>query len=299
MRLSKAAGTAVRFEPGSSKRVTLVRIAGKKIITGGNTLANGPYDPSRTDEIVRSLVRKGFSHLSEPSVGLGSEVTMEREEYAKMFGPTVGDRVRLGDTGLWVEIERDACAPNLYGEECKFGGGKTIRDGMAQASGLPASAVLDLVITNAVIIDHSGIYKADIGVKNGLIRGIGKAGNPDTQDGVAKDMIIGGATEVIAGEKCIVTAGAVDAHVHFICPQLVQEGMASGAQLDLFSSTSFSSIHLCVGITTFIGGGTGPSAGTSATTCTPSPFYMQHMLASVDTLPGNFLFTGKTYLNSV
>lgn len=162
----------------------------------------------------------------------------------------------------------------MYGDEVKFGGGKSIREGMGQANGRRAEETLDLVITNALIVDWSGIYKADIGVKDGKISGIGKAGSPDIMAGVHPDLVIGSATEVIAGEKLIVTAGALDVHVHYICPQQVQEALA-------------------VGTTTMIGGGTGPSAGTNATTCTSSPFYMRHMLAATDSLPMNFGFTGK------
>ncbi|KAF8589029.1 urease [Ramaria rubella] len=275
-RLDIPAGTAVRFEPGDVKTVTLCAIAGKKKEYGGNDLCTGHVEHERTDELVRRLVQKGFQHLPEPSVRASKLLKpkeMHRATYVSMFGPSVGDRVHLGDTGLWVEVEADMA---IYGEECKFGGGKTIRDGMVQACSTGGYRALDLLVTNALVVDHSGIYKADIGVKDGKICGIGKAGNPDIQDGVDGDMVIGAATEVIAGEGLIVTAGAIDAHVHFICPQQITEGLASG-----------------VCITTFIGGGTGPSAGTSATTCTPSPFYMRHMLAAADSLPINFLITGK------
>ncbi|KAF7976623.1 hypothetical protein HWV62_6140 [Athelia sp. TMB] len=271
-RLDIAAGTAVRFEPGDCKTVTLCAISGHKIISGGNRLASGVVEPARLESILEALIQKGFGHVAEPGaleVSLGTDIG--RDEYISMYGPTVGDRVRLGDTALWIEIERDA---TVYGEEMKFGGGKSIREGMGQATNRPASESLDLVITNAVIVDWSGIYKADIGVKDGLICGIGKAGNPDIMPSVHPNLVIGSSTEVIAGEKLIVTAGAVDAHVHYICPQQVEEALASGT-------------------TTMIGGGTGPSAGTSATTCTSSPFYMEHMLAATDGLPMNFAFTGK------
>ncbi|KAH6909215.1 urease [Coprinopsis sp. MPI-PUGE-AT-0042] len=273
MRLDIAAGTAVRFEPGDrhSKTVQLVEIGGRKCITGGNNLATGVYDPEKTKEIVKGLVEKKFKHKEEEVSQLPVEVSMSREEYASMFGPTTGDKVRLGDTSLWIEIEKDY---TIYGEEVKFGGGKTIREGMGQATGLSSAEALDLVITNALIINWDEIYKADIGVKNGIIVGIGKAGNPDIMDGVDPKLIIGSSTEVIAGEKLIVTAGALDAHVHYICPQQVEEALASGT-------------------TTMIGGGTGPSAGSNATTCTSSPFYMRHMLAATDGLPMNFAFTGK------
>ncbi|KAI0711909.1 urease [Cerioporus squamosus] len=271
-RLDIAAGTAVRFEPGDTKTVTLCAIAGAKIITGGNRLASGVVDLSRTDEIVRNLVKKGFGYTPEPgALEVSEDTDIGRDAYVAMFGPTVGDRVRLGDTALWIEVERDE---TVYGDEVKFGGGKTIREGMGQATNRSAAEALDLVITNALIVDWSGIYKADIGVKDGKIKGIGKAGNPDVMAGVHPDLIVGSATEVIAGEKLIVTAGAIDAHCHYICPQQVTEALASGT-------------------TTMIGGGTGPSAGTNATTCTPSPFYMQQMLAATDGLPMNFAFTGK------
>ncbi|KAF9790420.1 urease [Thelephora terrestris] len=271
-RLDIPAGTAVRFEPGDTKTVTLCAIAGNKIITGGNKLATGVVNAWRTEEIVSSLVDKRFSHIPEPcELEVSEDTTIGRDAYVSMYGPTVGDRVRLGDTLLWIEVERDE---TVYGDEVKFGGGKTIREGMGQATNRSSSECLDLVITNALILDWSGIYKADIGVKGGYIVGIGKAGNPDVMAGVHPSLIIGSSTEVIAGEKLIITAGALDIHVHYICPQQVYEALASGT-------------------TTMIGGGTGPSAGTNATTCTPSPFYMRHMLAATDGLPLNFGFTGK------
>jgi urease subunit alpha len=185
-----------------------------------------------------------------------------------MFGPTKGDRIRLADTELFIEIEKDYAT---YGEEVKFGGGKVIRDGMGQSQRVAAD-VMDTVITNAVIVDHWGIVKADIGLKNGLIAGIGKAGNPDIQPDVT--MAIGGATEIIAGEGMIVTAGGVDTHIHFICPQQIEEALMSG-------------------VTTMIGGGTGPSAGTSATTCTPGPWHLHSMLGAADAFPMNLGFLGK------
>jgi urease subunit alpha len=196
---------------------------------------------------------------------------MNRRHYADMFGPTTGDRVRLGDTSLVLEVERDY---TVYGDECKFGGGKVIREGMGQAAGVDADIALDCVITNALILDHTGIYKADIGIKHGLIAGIGKAGNPDVMAGVTKGMIIGVTTEVIAGEGLIITAGGLDTHIHFISPQQAHEAIAAG-------------------LTTMIGGGTGPAVGTCATTCTPAPFYFRAMLQAVDALPLNFGFTGK------
>ena len=191
-----------------------------------------------------------------------------RAAYAEMYGPTTGDRIRLADTELFIEIEKDYAT---YGEEVKFGGGKTIRDGMGQSQRVHAE-VMDTVITNAVIIDHWGIVKADIGLKNGLIAAIGKAGNPDIQPNVT--MAIGGATEIIAGEGAIVTAGGIDTHIHFICPQQIEEALMSG-------------------VTTMIGGGTGPAVGTAATTCTPGPWHIHAMLAAADAFPMNLGFLGK------
>ncbi|HEK0909157.1 urease subunit alpha [Pseudomonas putida] len=193
---------------------------------------------------------------------------ISRRAYADMFGPTVGDRVRLADTALWVEVEKDF---TIYGEEVKFGGGKVIRDGMGQGQMLAAEAV-DLVLTNALIIDHWGIVKADIGVRGGRIVAIGKAGNPDIQPGVT--IPVGAATEVIAAEGKIVTAGGIDTHIHFISPQQVDEALTSG-------------------VTTFIGGGTGPATGSNATTCTPGPWYLARMLQAADSLPINIGFLGK------
>jgi urease subunit alpha len=194
--------------------------------------------------------------------------TIDRRAYAEMYGPTTGDRVRLGDTELIVEVERDH---TIYGEEVKFGGGKVIRDGMGQSQRC-AALVVDTIITNALILDHWGIVKADIGIKEGRIVGIGKGGNPDVQPGV--DIIVGAATEVIAGEGLIATAGAIDAHIHFICPQQVEDAMMSG-------------------VTTMIGGGTGPAAGTSATTCTPGPWFTDRMYQVLEDLPINFGLLGK------
>jgi urease subunit alpha len=196
---------------------------------------------------------------------------MKRTHYADMFGPTTGDKVRLGDTSLVLEVERDF---TVYGDECKFGGGKVVREGMGQAAGVGDRAALDCVITNALVVDYTGIYKADLGIKNGLIAGIGKAGNPDVMAGVTKGMIVGVTTEVIAGEGLIVTAGGLDTHIHFICPQQAHEAIAAG-------------------LTTMVGGGTGPAVGTCATTCTPGSFNLKMMLRAVDNLPLNFGFTGK------
>ncbi len=192
-----------------------------------------------------------------------------RAAYADMFGPTTGDRVRLADTDLIIEVEKDL---TIYGEEVKFGGGKVIRDGMGQSQASQAQGAVDTVITNAVIIDHWGIVKADVAITNGRIAKIGKAGNPDVQPGV--DIIVGPGTEVIAGEGKILTAGGIDSHIHFICPQQVDDAIAAG-------------------MTTLVGGGTGPATGTSATTCTPGPWHMARMLQAAEGLPVNLAFAGK------
>jgi urease len=211
-RLDIPAGTAVRFEPGDSKTVTLVEIGGAKVIRGGNCLASGVVDLSRADEIVERLKEGGFAHIEAPVVPQEQVMvaTMERSAYAAMFGPTAGDVLRLGDTELWIKIDKDY---TIYGDECKFGGGKTLREGMGQASGRSDTECLDMVITNAVVVDYTGIYKADIGVKSGYIVGIGKAGNPDVMDGVTDGMVVGSNTDVIAGEGKILTYGGMDSHV--------------------------------------------------------------------------------------
>ena len=194
---------------------------------------------------------------------------MERRHYAEVYGPTTGDRVRLGDTALVVEVERDF---TTYGDECKFGGGKVLRDGMGQRASDPVA--LDLVITNALVVDHSGIYKADLGVRGGRIAGIGKAGNPDVMAGVTPGMTVGPGTECIAAEGLILTAGGFDSHIHFISPQQAAEAIASG-------------------VTTFVGGGTGPATGTNATTCTPGAWNLARMLQATDALPLNVGLLGK------
>ncbi|WFC97325.1 urease [Malassezia yamatoensis] len=247
-KLDVAAGTAIRFEPGDCKKVTLVQLG--SAAQSAKSATNEPRDQSST----------------EPK-----PCELSRASYASLYGPTVGDRVRLADTNLWVVVEKDFA---LYGDECTFGGGKVIRDSMGQASGRRAADVLDTVITNALIIDYTGIIKADIGIKDGVIVGIGKAGNPDTMQGVTPQMVIGSCTEVIAGENLITTAGGLDSHVHMLSMDMCEEGLASG-------------------LTTMIGGGTGPAAGTRATTCTPGPWHIQRMLKASDTLPMNFLFSAK------
>ncbi|MDK9761402.1 urease subunit alpha [Vibrio sp. D420a] len=194
--------------------------------------------------------------------------TISRQAYAEMFGPTIGDRVRLADTDLWLEVEKDY---TVYGDEVKFGGGKVIRDGMGQSQRVSAETP-DLVITNAVVLDYWGIVKADVAIKDGRIQALGKAGNPDVQPGV--DIVIGPGTEILAGEGAILTAGGIDSHIHFICPQQIEEALASG-------------------VTTMIGGGTGPNTGTNATTCTPGPWNMHRMLEALDEYPMNFGLLGK------
>ena len=194
---------------------------------------------------------------------------ISRATYAAMYGPTTGDKVRLADTELFIEVEKDL---TTYGEEVKFGGGKVIRDGMGQSQASRAEGAVDTVITNALIVDHTGIYKADVGLKDGRIAGIGKAGNPDTQPDV--DIIVGVSTEAIAGEGKILTAGGFDAHIHFICPQQIEEALTSG-------------------VTTMLGGGTGPATGTNATTCTPGPWHIARMIEAAEAFPVNLAFSGK------
>jgi urease alpha subunit len=196
---------------------------------------------------------------------------IERSAYAALFGPTTGDRVQLGDTALTLEVEKDF---TVYGDECVFGAGKVIRDGMGQTTGVDSTVALDCVITNVLVVDYKGIVKADVGIKNGKIAGLGKAGNPDVMAGVDPDLIIGVNTEVIAGEGLILTAGGIDTHFHYICPTQPQTAIASG-------------------ITTLVGGGTGPATGSLATTCTPNPNYLRLMMQATDAIPVNFVFTGR------
>ncbi|WEG17242.1 urease subunit alpha [Alkalihalophilus pseudofirmus] len=197
---------------------------------------------------------------------------ISKQRYAELFGPTTGDQVRLADTDLWIEIEKDC---TVYGEEMIFGGGKSIRDGMGQNGRLTAKdGALDLVITNVIVVDYTGIIKADVGVKNGRVVGVGKSGNPDIMDNVDPNLVIGAGTEVISGEGKILTAGGVDTHIHFICPQQMEVALSSG-------------------ITTMIGGGTGPATGSKATTCTSGPWYMERMLEAAEEFPVNVGFLGK------
>lgn len=263
-------------------------ISGKMIIRGGNNICDGPVcaSPEVIEKIMTKLKDQNFLHTEEEEEGSLSPrsrgvkrshsdsstgespvlslsesgykgLEIKRDLYARMYGPTTGDVIRLGDTELFIRVERDL---TVYGDECKFGGGKVLREGQGQATGIRAVDQLDTVITNALIVDYSGIFKADIGIKNGYIVGIGKAGNPDVMDGVTNGMIVGVNTEAVAGEGLIVTAGGMDAHVHFICPQICDVALFSG-------------------LTTMLGGGTGgPAAGTCATTCTPSTTHMKMML---------------------
>jgi len=250
-RLDIPAGTAVRFEPGQTREVTLVPYGGARSVFGFNGQVMGA--------------------LPEASKGHGNVPPrmMPRAAYAGMFGPTTGDRLRLADTDLVIEVEKDF---TTYGDEVKFGGGKVIRDGMGQSQATRAEGAVDLVITNATVLDVTGVFKADVGVRDGRIVAIGKAGNPDVQGGV--DIVIGPGTEAIAGEGKILTAGGLDVHIHFICPQQVDDALASG-------------------VTTMMGGGTGPATGTNATTCTPGPWNIMRMMQAADALPINFGFFGK------
>ena len=270
-RLNVAAGNSVRFEPGEKKTVTLVDIAGKRVVLGGNSLTDGPATADRLPEVMKRVEEGGFKHKQQATVTAGKPLILDRAHYVEIFGPTTGDLVQLGDTCLKLQVEDDL---TVYGDECKFGGGKTLREGMGQATGVSAADALDYVITNALIVDVTGIIKADIGIKGGYIVGIGKAGNPDVMAGVTPGMVTGVTTEAIGGEKLIVTAGGLDTHVHFICPQLADEAIASG-------------------LTTMLGGGTGPASGTTATTCTPSPDQVKMMLQATDDMPINMAFSGK------
>ncbi|KAL7271612.1 Urease [Rhizina undulata] len=286
-RLHIAAGTSKRFEPGCCMVVPLVEIAGRKRIAGGNNIASGIIDRSEENiaKIMQNIEEGEFMHVEQVIPVIEAPIyPIERTKYIAMYGPTMGDRVKLGDTDLIIKIDYDLTSSPLlklgisnqtgYGEECKFGGGKTLRDGMGQASGVRDEDCADLVITNVVVVDYTGIYKADIAVRNGKISAIGKAGNPDIMDNITPGMTVGSNTDIVAGEGKIVTYGGFDTHVHHICPQQAEEALASG-------------------VTTLLGGGTGPSAGSCATTCTPSANYIRQMLQAVDALPVNYGMTGK------
>ncbi|MCG3880224.1 urease subunit alpha [Psychrobacter sp. Ps6] len=278
-RLNIISGTAVRFEPGQSREVELVAYAGKQDVYGFAGRVMGAAHPEKTSE-----------SATDKKVAATSQKRVSRRIYAEHFGPTTGDKVRLADTELWLQVEADLTshtdmdqkqtsqsdkdisqATEIKGEEVKFGGGKVIRDGMGQGQLLGAE-VADTVITNALVVDYTGIYKADIGIKDGRISAIGKAGNPDIQPAI--DIPIGGATEIISGEGKILTAGGVDSHIHFIAPQQCETALMSG-------------------VTTMLGGGTGPAQGTLATTCTPGAYHIASMLKSTDSIPMNIGLLGK------
>ncbi|XP_072040163.1 urease subunit alpha-like [Amphiura filiformis] len=272
MRLNIPAGTAIRFRPGEQREVPLVEIGKKRVIRGGNNLVDGPADPKVLPDIMKKVTEQNFGHKTQDNIPSSAVCTMPRLNYIHTYGPTTGDKVRLGDMSLIIEVEKDF---TVYGDECKFGGGKTLREGMGQAAHVTNATALDTVITNALIVDAvAGIVKADVGIKNGLICGIGKAGNPDIMDGVTPGLTVGVGTEAIAGEGMILTAGGLDGHIHFICPQLAREAIASG-------------------LTTIFGGGTGPAHGSCATTCSPGPNHIKNMIQSTDAFPLNFGFTGK------
>ncbi|MDB2311098.1 urease subunit alpha, partial [Opitutales bacterium] len=280
-RLNIAAGTAVRFEPGDVREVELVALAGERRVYGLNNKVDAALDTSfqKPEDRSQKLEASEPKADSNESAGLKSQpsgLQFTRRQYAEMFGPTVGDQVRLADTELFIEIEKDLVAEaGGYGNEVKFGGGKVIRDGMGQSPLALDAECLDLILTNATIIDPIlGIIKADIGVKDGRIAGIGHGGNPLIQTGVTEGMVIGAGTEVIAAEGHIVTAGGFDSHIHFICPQQINEALTSG-------------------VTTMFGGGTGPATGTNATTCTPGAWNIHKMLESAEAFPMNLGFMGK------
>jgi urease subunit alpha len=280
-RLNIISGTAVRFEPGQSREVELVAYAGKQDVYGFAGRVMGAAHPEKTSE-----------SATDKKVAATSQKRVSRRIYAEHFGPTTGDKVRLADTELWLQVEADLTSHKdtavdqadtsqsgessskpveIKGEEVKFGGGKVIRDGMGQGQ-LLGTEVADTVITNALVVDYTGIYKADIGIKDGRISAIGKAGNPDIQPAI--DIPIGGATEIISGEGKILTAGGVDSHIHFIAPQQCETALMSG-------------------VTTMLGGGTGPAQGTLATTCTPGAYHIASMLKSTDSIPMNIGLLGK------
>ncbi|GBG29449.1 Urease [Hondaea fermentalgiana] len=291
-RLDILSGTAVRFEPGESQTVRLCRIGGNMRAFGGNNLIDGDTQGAALEEararVAKRVAEQGFAHkeggASEPSnkrrktedgaeaADDGGKTLVSRKQYAGLYGPTTGDKVRLGNTDLWIKVEKDY---TTYGDEAVFGGGKVLREGMGMAVGpQDEGTVLDTVITNALIVDYTGIYKADVGLRGTQIVGIGKSGNPDTMDNVTPGMTVGLHTEAIAGEGFILTAGGIDAHVHYICPQLADDALMSG-------------------LTTMVGGGTGPATGTKATTCTPSADSVEMMIKATDSTCLNFGFYGK------
>jgi urease len=289
--LALPSGEFMRFEPGEPKTINLVRIGGSGVIQGASGLANGPIDQGCIGDIVQRLQQAGYRHVLDKKPnpqGLIQPVAIDRAKYAAAYGPTTGDCLRLGPTNLWVRIEKDF---TTYGDECTLGCGKSLRDGMGAASGCSDAECLDLAIINAVIIDWTGIFKADIGIRDGLIVAIGKAGNPATMDGVSEHMTIGSNTDVIDAGGRIITAGGIDTHVHHICPQQAQEALASG-------------------ITTLFGGGTGPrwanlsvelsrniltesSTSSTAVNSTAGVRHIKQMMQACDKLPINYGLVGK------
>ena len=267
--LNISSGTSIRFEPGESKHVEVVEFGGTKTIFGFSGLVSGELE-SKREAAIKNIHEKGFKTVLENIGNESTSLEIPRIRYVELFGPTKGDRVRLADTDLVMEIEKDLIK---YGDELVFGGGKSARDGLGQASGVLRKDSADLVITNAMIIDPKlGIIKADIGIKDGKILGVGNAGNPDVMDDV--DIIVSSNTEIISGEHTICTPGTIDSHIHFISPQQAIDA-------------------ICNGTTTMIGGGTGPADGTNATTCTPGEFNIHKMIQSVEEFPLNFGFLCK------
>ena len=267
--LNVPSGTSVRFEPGESKHVEIVEFGGTKTIFGFSGLVSGDLE-SKREEAVKNINENNFKNISENIEGESNSLEIPRNRYVELFGPTMGDKVRLADTDLVIEIEKDLIK---YGDELVFGGGKSARDGLGQASGVLREESADLVITNAMIIDPIlGIIKADIGIKDGKILGVGNAGNPNVMDDV--DIVVSSNTEIISGEHTICTPGTIDSHIHFISPQQAIDA-------------------ICNGITTMIGGGTGPADGTNATTCTPGEWNIHKMIEAVEEYPLNFGFLCK------
>jgi len=267
--LNVPSGTSVRFEPGESKHVEVVEFGGTKTIFGFSGLVSGDLE-SKKQEAIKNINENNFKNISENIEGESNSLEISRNRYVELFGPTVGDKVRLADTELVIEIEKDLIK---YGDELVFGGGKSARDGLGQASGVLRGESADLVITNAMIIDPIlGIIKADIGIKDGKILGVGNAGNPNVMDDV--DIVVSSNTEIISGEHTICTPGTIDSHIHFISPQQAIDA-------------------ICNGVTTMIGGGTGPADGTNATTCTPGEWNIHKMIEAVEEYPLNFGFLCK------
>ena len=267
--LNISSGTSIRFEPGETKHVEVVEYGGTKTIFGFSGLVSGDLKSKKSDAI-KNINEKGFKNVLENTEEKSGTLEIPRSRYVELFGPTTGDKVRLADTDLIMEIEKDLIK---YGDELVFGGGKSARDGLGQASGVLRKDSADLVITNAMIIDPTlGIIKADIGIRDGKILGVGNAGNPNVMDDI--DIVVSSNTEIISGEHTICTPGTIDSHIHFISPQQAIDA-------------------ICNGTTTMIGGGTGPADGTNATTCTPGEFNIHRMIEAVEEFPLNFGFLCK------